>query len=340
MENNIERTIEKNTNENEINRRDFLYQLGAVAAASALPTSVFANPKPLFEISLAEFSLAGSLFTGKLKNMDFPAKAKNDFGINAVEYVSGFWEGKSQDQTYLNELKQRTSDLGVRNVLIMVDSEGNLGASKKEERQKAVENHYKWVDAAKFLGCYAIRVNLEGDGTPDEILKAGVEGYGKLVEYGAKAGISIIIENHISVSTNPDWLVKLLKQVKSPYAGALPDFGNFTEREKPTAMTLEAYMNAKILNEYDKYEGVKKLMPFAQGVSAKTHTFDANGNCTDVDFSKMMPIVKKGLSKKFKGFIGIEYEGGVMKVMGAKGDYLDEDAGIKATKALLEKALN
>jgi sugar phosphate isomerase/epimerase len=205
--------------------------------------------------------------------------------------------------------------------------------------QKEVENHYKWVDAAKFLGCYAIRVNLEGDGTPDEILKAGIEGYGKLVEYGAKAGISIIIENHISVSTNPDWLVKLLKKVKSPYAGALPDFGNFTEREKPKTMTIEGYMNAKILNEYDKYDGVKKLMPFAQGVSAKTHTFDVNGNCTDVDFAKMMPIVKKGLSKNFKGFIGIEYEGGFMKMMGVKGDYLDEDAGIRATKALLEKAL-
>jgi hypothetical protein len=329
-----------NTKENSTNRRQFLHQIATVTVASTLPSSIFATPKPAFEISLAEFSLAGSLFSRKLNNLDFPAKAKNDFGISAVEYVSGFWEGKSQDQTYLNELKQRTSDLGVRNVLIMVDSEGNLGASKKEERQKAVENHYKWVDAAKFLGCYAIRVNMEGDGTPDEILKAGVEGYGKLVEYGAKAGISIIIENHISVSTNPDWLVKLLKKVKSPYAGALPDFGNFTEREKLQSMTLEGFMNAKILNEYDKYEGVKKLMPFAHGVSAKTHSFDANGNCTDVDFNKMMPIVKKGIGKNFKGFIGIEYEGGFLKMMGMKGDYLDEDAGIRATKALLEKALN
>jgi hypothetical protein len=112
MENNIE-----NTTENGVNRRQFLHQLGAITVASALPASVFALPKPTFEISLAEFSLAGSLFSGKLKNLDFPAKAKNDFGINAVEYVSGFWEGKSQDQAYLNELKQRTEDLGVRNVL-------------------------------------------------------------------------------------------------------------------------------------------------------------------------------------------------------------------------------
>lgn len=327
------------TEENSFNRRQFLSQVGMIAAATAFSESVFAKPKPLFEISLAEFSLAESLFSGKLKNMDFPAKAKNDFGISAVEYVSGFWNGKGADKAYLQELKQRTSDLGVRNVLIMVDGEGDLGASDAKKRLEAVENHYKWVDAAKFLGCHSIRVNMDGDGSPEEIMKAGVEGYGKLVEYGQKAGIGVIIENHITVSTNPDWLVSLLKQVKNPYAGCLPDFGNFTEREKPKSMTLEGFKNAKILHEYDKYDGVKKLMPFAKGVSAKTHTFDSEGNCTDTDFARMMPIVKAGLSKNFKGFIGIEYEGGFMKMMGATENYLDEDAGIRATKALLEKAL-
>ncbi|MEI7581957.1 TIM barrel protein [Runella sp.] len=325
--------------DNHLNRRQFLNQLGMVTAASLVAESAFATVKPWFEISLAEFSLASSLFSGKLKNMDFPAKAKNDFGINAVEYVSMFWADKVKDQAYLSELKQRTSDLGVTNVLIMVDNEGDLGASDAAKRLKAVENHYKWIEAAKFLGCHSVRVNMTGDGTPDELMKAGVDGYGKLAEFGQKTGISVIIENHINVSTNPDWLVSLVKQVKNPYAGVLPDFGNFTERETPKTMTMEGFRDAKVLNEFDKYEGVKKLMPYAKGVSAKTHLFDANGNCTDVDFNKMMPIVKAGLPKSFKGFIGIEYEGGFMKMMGAKENYLDEDAGIKATKALLEKAL-
>ncbi|MEA5258212.1 TIM barrel protein [Arcicella aquatica] len=332
MKNNIE-----NLEQNHSSRRQFMAQMGLLTAANFLPETIFASAKPHFEISLAEFSLAGSLFSGKLKNMDFPAKAKNDFGINAVEYVSMFWADKAKDQAYLNELKQRTADLGVRNVLIMVDSEGDLGASDASARQKAIENHYKWVDAAKFLGCHSIRVNMDGDGTPEEIMKAGVDGYGKLVEYGQKAGIGVIIENHITISTNPDWLVSLLKQVNNPYAGCLPDFGNFIQREKPKAMTMEGFRDAKVIHEYDKYDGVKKLMPFAKGVSAKTHLFDDNGNCTDTDFAKMMPIVNKGLSKNFKGFVGIEYEGGFMKMMGAKENYLDEDAGIRATKALLEK---
>jgi len=189
----------ENLAQNHTSRREFMGQLGLLTAASFLPTTVFGAAKPHFEISLAEFSLAGSLFSGKLKNMDFPAKAKNDFGINAVEYVSMFWADKAKDQAYLNELKQRTTDLGVQNVLIMVDAEGDLGASDASLRQKAVENHYKWVDAAKFLGCHSIRVNMDGDGTPEEIMKAGVDGYGKLVEYGQKAGIGVIIENHITI---------------------------------------------------------------------------------------------------------------------------------------------
>lgn len=322
----------------EMNRRQFLGTLGLATAGLSVANSLMAETKPWFEISLAEFSLAGSLYSGKLKNMEFPARAKNDFGISAVEYVSMFWKDKGQDQSYLGELKQRTGDLGVRNVLIMVDGEGDLGTTDDGKRKTAVENHYKWVDAAKFLGCHSIRVNMTGEGSPEEIMKAGVDGYGRLVEYGAKAGIGVIIENHINVSTNPDWLVKLLKQIKSPYAGCLPDFGNFTEREMPKTMDMEGFKNAKVLHEFDKYDGVKKLMPFAKGVSAKTHLFDEKGNCTDTDFARMMPIVKKGITHNFKGFIGIEYEGGFMKMMGAKEDYLDEDAGIKATKALLEKA--
>lgn len=328
-------------------RRDFLNQVGVaatgVALTTLLPNDIYAEElakKPAFEISLAEFSLAGSLYSGKLKNMDFPAKAKNDFGISAVEYVSGFWADKATDQSYLKELKQRTEDLGVRNVLIMVDESVNLADFDAQKRMQAVEAHYKWIEAAKFLGCHSIRVNVNNDGNPDDVLKVAVEGYGKLVEFGEKADIGVIIENHIGISTNPDWLAKLLKQVNNKYAGSLPDFGNFVQREKPATMTLEGFMNAKVIKEYDRYDGVKKLMPFAKGVSAKTHKFDANGNDAETDFTKIMKIVKKGIGKEFKGFVGIEYEGGFLKMMGMKGDYLSEDEGIMATKKLLEKALS
>ena len=293
---------------------------------------------PFFEISLAEFSLAESLYSGKLDNLDFPAKAKNDFGIEAVEYVSGFWDGKVKDRSYLKELKQRTNDLGVKNILIMVDSEGLLGANDLSERNKAIENHYKWIEAAKFLDCIAIRVNIDGDGTADEIMKSAVDGYGRLVEYGAKNGIHVIIENHMTISTNPDWLAALLKQVNHPYAGCLPDFGNFTQREMPKVMTADAYKQSVIVADFDRYDGVKKLMPYAKGISAKSISFDSDGNCIETDYDRMMNIVKEGITDNFKGYIGIEYAGHFMTRIGQEGDYLDEDAGIRATQKLLQRA--
>ncbi|MES1224539.1 MAG: TIM barrel protein, partial [Bacteroidota bacterium] len=294
--------------------------------------------KAFFKISLAEFSLAESLYSGKLDHLDFPAKAKNDFGITAVEYVSGFWNKKANDLAYLKQLKQRTDDLGIQNVLIMVDAEGELGSGNGTARNIAVENHYKWIEAAKFLGCFAIRVNIDGDGSPGEIMKAAIDGYGKLVEYGAKEGIHVIIENHMTVSTNPDWLVELIRQVNNTYAGCLPDFGNFTQRKMPKEWTPEAYKNAPVVAVYDKYEGVKKLMPFAKGISAKTISFDADGNCTDTDFPKMLSIVKEGIAPGFLGYIGIEYGGYFMKKIGDPGEYLNENDAILATKKLLENA--
>lgn len=322
-------------------RRKFIQQAGAGAAglglAASLPFDLFAEApakKLFFEISLAQFSLAGSFFAQKLTNMEFPAVAKNTYGVSAVEYVSTFWNGKGADKAYINELKTRTDDLGVRNVLIMVDGEGELGHPDAAARRHAAENHYKWVDAAKELGCHAIRVNLDGPGTDAEIASACVDGYGTLLEYGQQAGINIIVENHFGPSTDARWLVDVIKQVNNPYAGLLPDFGNFTRRERVEEMTIEAFRDAKVIAEHDKYEGVKLMMPYAKGVSAKTHVFNEKGDDAETDFMKMMTIVKES---GFKGFVGIEAEGAVMKMFGMEGTFPTEEEGIKLTRALLER---
>jgi sugar phosphate isomerase/epimerase len=324
------------------NRRKFIQQfgLGALGAgvASALPweLNAFGAGKSSFDISLAQFSLASEFFSGKHNTLDFPAKAKNEFGISIVEYVSMFFADKGEDATFLKELKKRADDLGVRNNLIMVDGE-NIADLDTAKRNHAVESHYKWVDAAKILDCKSIRVNLgsmEQTGTAEEVAAAAVEGYGKLLEYGSKNNLDIIVENHIGYSCNGKWLAGVMKQVNNKRAGVLPDFGNFCiNRTKPETLDLAGYMNTTCLEEYDKYKGVEELMPYAKGVSAKTHKFDANGNETEIDFPRMFDIIKKS---KFKGIVGIEYEGGLMQMMGKPG-YLTNEEGIRATKKLIEK---
>ena len=303
-----------------LNRRQFVQHSAALVAGFALGAQEFAyghDKKPWFEISLAEWSLHKALFGNKMTNLDFPIMARKQFGISVVEYVNQFFKDKAKDTTYLSELLKRCSDNGVKNHLIMIDGEGGLGDTDKAKRNQAVENHYKWVDAAKYLGCATIRVNAYGVGTRDEVQNAAVEGLSKLGEYGEKTGINIIVENHGGYSSDGQWLSTVMKKVGKKNVGTLPDFGNFCIRRG----TGELY-EGKCVEEYDRYKGVKEMMPFAKGVSAKSYDFDSKGNCIETDYKKMLKIVK---DSGFRGYIGIEYEG----------SKLGEEEGIKKTKELL-----
>ena len=286
----------------------------STAVASAAASGLF------FKISLAEWSLHKALFAKELDNLDFPAKAKNEFGISAVEYVNQFFKDKAKDQTYLAELKKRCDDLGVTSVLIMVDGEGEMADLDAKKRQQAVEKHYQWVDAAKFLGCHSIRVNCFGVGSAEEVAKAGADGLSKLSEYAKSANINVIVENHGGYSSDGQWLSGVMRTVNMPNCGTLPDFGNFCIRREKGDM-----WESPCVEMYDRYKGVEEMMPFAKGVSAKAHDFDEQGNCLETDYIKMLQVVK---TAGYTGHIGIEYEG----------SKLSETDGIKATKALLEKA--
>ena len=295
-------------------RRTFLKSSVATAAALAAagvasrvsPLALAAAVEPRFKISLAEWSLHKTLFANKISNLDFPKIAKEEFGIDGVEYVNQFFKDKAKDTTYLTDLKKRSDDLGVTNVLIMIDGEGKLGDTDAAKRKEAIENHYKWVDAAKFLGCHSIRVNAYSEGSFEEQMKLAAEGLRGVCEYAKPHNIGVIVENHGGLSSNGKWLAGVMKTVGMDNCGTLPDFGNF--------------------HDYDRYMGVEETMPFAKGVSAKSHDFDEQGNETHTDYDKIMKIVA---ASKYKGYIGIEYEG----------SKLDEYAGIRATKTLLEKVL-
>ncbi|MFN8344968.1 MAG: sugar phosphate isomerase/epimerase family protein [Spirosomataceae bacterium] len=303
------------------NRRHFIKQLGAVAGMAALAPEVFAaEPQKLwFQISLAEWSLHKTIFTEKkLTNLDFPAVARKEFGVGIVEYVDQMFKDKAKDTAYLNDLLQRCKDNDIKNHLIMVDTAGNLGEADPKKRMEAVEKHYQWVDCAKYLGCATIRVNARGQGTKEEQAKQAADGLAKLSEYAAKQKINVIVENHGGNSSDGKWLAGVMREVGMKNCGTLPDFGNFC---------IEATYGAgerTCKNEYDRYLGTKELMPYAKGVSAKTNNFDENGNEAQMDYAKLLKIVK---DSGFRGIVGIEYEGPKMS----------EYDGIKATKKLLER---
>ena len=305
-------------------------------AAEATETVATTETVPDFQISLAQWSLHRTFFGVKSMDwdsfnktlvespddvlngrdpMDFPAMAA-DYGINTIELVNTFYFSKADDMDYWTAFKKKCDAAGVTVGLIMCDALGNIGDADPDKQLEAVEKHYKWVDVAKFLGAHSIRVNAAGEGTADEVAKNAAAGLSALGKYAATKGINIIVENHGGYSSNGAWLSGMMGQINMDNVGTLPDFGNFCIESGPDGC----------LNEYDRYKGIAELMPYAKGVSAKSHEFDAAGNEVNSDFGRIMKIVKES---GFKGYVGIEYEG----------TQFSEDEGIKATKALIEKVI-
>lgn len=284
----------------DMTRRDSIKVLGGLGAATVLASPLFAAMRnadtPLFRISLAQWSLHKLLFAGEIDNLDFANEARS-MGFDGIEYVNAFFKDKAEDQSYLRQMNTRAADHGVTQLLIMCDGEGALGDADEGARTQAVENHKKWVHAAKTLGCHSIRVNAQSSGSYHEQQTRAADGLRRLTEFAEPFGLNVIVENHGGLSSNGQWLAGVMKRVDHPMCGTLPDFGNFcmdwSRSSEPDAW-------------YDRYKGTGELMPFAKAVSAKSHEFDADGNETGTDYRRMMKVV---LDSGYSGWVGVEYEG-------------------------------
>ncbi|MAJ82803.1 MAG: xylose isomerase [Flavobacteriaceae bacterium] len=302
-------------------RRNFLsVTLTAGIATSVLPSTNFIkfNSIQNLKISLAQWSLNKSIKTGKLPILDFAKKARS-FGIEGIEFVSGLYTRDTDilERMSMNslakELIKRSDDYGIDNVLFMIDNQGDLASSKKNERLQAIDNHKKWIDLSAEIGCKTMRVNLNGEKDLNKWTKNSVKSLTALNKYNEN--INVVVENHGGLSSSGKYLSNVMSKVKLENCGTLPDFGNFCMNGSPWGNCTQMY---------DRYLGTEELMPYAHAVSAKSYDFDDQGNETSIDYKRMMDIVKKS---GYQGYVGIEYEG----------NRLGEDDGIIATKKLLQK---
>lgn len=297
-------------------------------AETQVETAVEVETIPSYKLSLAQWSLNKLIFTGKADPMDFAATAK-EMGFEGLEYVSQLYTNENVNfdmkdaglPAILEELKKRSDSLDMQNVLIMIDGEGDLSFTDEVATQTAIENHKKWIDAAQYLGCHSIRVNLFGEQDPEAWVANSVRSLKALSAYAAPKNVSIIVENHGGLSSDGSLLARVMKEVGMDNCGTLPDFGNFCLKKEGGAR-----WGAPCVEEYDMYQGMAELMPYAKGVSAKSYAFNEAGDETKIDYYRMMQIVR---DSGFEGFVGIEFEG----------DVDDPTAGIKATKALVLKGI-
>jgi L-ribulose-5-phosphate 3-epimerase len=290
-------------------RRHFLPLCG-LGFAPAMPTWGQGTTGKKFRISLAQWSLHKAIQSRLISNLDFPRMAREQFGIEGLEFVNALWEAPTEG--YLQRLKNNMKQTGTQCVLIMCDNEGFMGAADKAERLRAADNHRKWIDITAELGGHSIRTNMypgqKQPATPAEVdtfLGHCTESFSRLCEYGAARNVNVLIENHGGISSDPDVVVRLMKAVNNPRIGTLPDFGNFPK-------------------ETDKYEAVRKLMPYAKGVSFKCYDFTAEARETTIDMDRMMKVV---FDAGYHSWVGIEYEG----------SRLTEFEGIQAARRCLDR---
>jgi len=294
--------------------------LGA-AALTASPLLAHIPSQKELQISLAQWSLHRSFRDGSLDAVDFASISAEKYNIDAIELVSALYPGKAKDEKFWSEMKERSANAGVTNLLIMIDDEGELGSANENKRLKSVENHYKWVHAAKLLGCHTMRVNAFGDSDREIYRMAIMDAMSRLADYAAKLDINIVIENHGLFSSDAALIAGIIKEVNRPNFGAFPDFGNWCLSAK------WGTTQGDCDKVYDHYQGVSELLPYAKAVSAKSYNFNEQGEDRIIDYYRMMKIVKES---DYDGYIGIEYEGMEKS----------EHEGILITKELMKKAWN
>ena len=281
---------------------------------------------PFFKLSLAQWSIHKMVFSGEASPYDF-ARLASEWGFEGLEYVSQMYrdviDAEDKDaamETFVSKSKAAAEQYGLKNVLIMVDNEGNLSAPEEAVREQAVANHMRWVKAAAALGCHAIRVNLSGSDDPEIWTTASIAGLSALATQAAAYNINVLVENHGGLSSNAALLMQVINTIDLPNCGTLPDFGNFCLKGHRWAR-----LDPSCEEVYPIYQGVEEMMPRAFAVSAKSYNFDDQGQETQIDYSKMLEVIK---AAGYTGFIGVEYEG----------ENLTEAEGIKATKNLLLKS--
>ncbi len=270
-----------------MNRKKFLETSATIGAASIIAPSLLYKPGNMTtpqprkdDISLAQWALVNEIRSGQWTNLDFPRIAREDFGLNGIEFVNTLFAVPTEG--YLKQLKQNAATHGVTMVLIMCDDEGDGCEATKEGRKQFDINHRKWIDIAHYLGCHAIRTNCRGPKDVDkkEALKWSAESYNMLLEYAKPANISVLIENHGGVSNDADWMVSLMKEVNKPAFGTLPDW------RKPA-------------DDFDNYTYLQKMLPYAKGISYRNQP-------TEELTAKM---IKLSHDSGYRGWYGIESSG-------------------------------
>jgi sugar phosphate isomerase/epimerase len=254
------------------------------------------------KLSLAGWSLH-RLFRASdcpLTLLEFPRFTKEMFGIDAVELNSPFFE--SREPGYLQQLKAAAAHAGVELLNIAVDESGDLSSEDESARSDGINNYARWIPVAAELGCTAIRANSGGRKVTDRGLAVAncIESFHRLIAQGQKHNVAVLMENHGGISVDAETIVYIMSELSKTHPrhafGTLADFGNWPDH-------------------VDRYESLRRIMPFAHAVHAKVNEIDEQLNHPRFDHARCIEVAREA---GFDGHLGIEYEGSTEPVEGVR----------------------
>ena len=150
-----------------------------------------------YKISLAQWSINGSISKGDISPIDFAKKAR-ELEIDAIEHVNTLYSvnsdylSKNSMKTLIKDLNSRANDNGVKNLLIMISQEGELASNNKKSRAKAIDKHKAWIDVANEIGCESVRVDLRGGNSFNQWKQNSIISLNALCEYSPSLNLSLI----------------------------------------------------------------------------------------------------------------------------------------------------
>ncbi|MEM9399093.1 MAG: TIM barrel protein [Verrucomicrobiota bacterium] len=240
-----------------------------------------------YEVGLSMYSLKALFKSGELTAFDYPAFAKEKFGITKIDVWDGaFPKGYKDDADFLPELKRRADAAGSEIFLVMT---GTIKPSPDNDNETAKSGlKFKFaVDQAEILGAKYVRVFMRGDAKADEAenLRRFALALAPLADYAKSKDITIAIEPNRSAPLG-SFYAKLVENMQHTHITLMPDFGK--------------------MRTTDFYQGTKDMLPYSTVISAKTHDINEDGSAEGFDYPRLMKIIKES---DFKGIIAIEYEG-------------------------------
>ena len=241
-------------------------------------------------------------FKGAKKPLIDYLKMAYEIGFEGVEILVNHIE--STKRSYLAEIKKYAFSLGLDIYAIAIHN--NFVSPDPYEREKQIRYTERWIEIAGLLGCKAIRINsgrwrtiksfddlMKAKGlepplpgyTNEDAFKWIVECINEVLPIAEEWGVVLALENHWGLTRDANGMLRILRDVNSPWLRALMDTGNFIE---------------------NTYEQLEKIAPYTIMVHAKTYYGGGEWYTLELDYDRIFDILRK---YNFNGWISLEYEG-------------------------------